>query len=238
LEFLSTSFFSSLLSIIIIDLVIAGDNAIIIGLIVKNLPKEQQLKAIFWGTMGAITFRSLATIIVVRLLEVPGLLLIGGLTLIWISYNLLTVPDKDNRNADTKNTLGAAIRTIIITDIVISIDNVLAVAGASFGNFHLVVIGLLISIPIVIGGSTLFLKLANQFPIIIYIGSGVIAWTSAKMIIDEPILKAYFTNPFFRWGVVLIIIIGVLLAWKIKNKKQQQEEKIKEEQLEIIKDHI
>ncbi|HWR07080.1 YjbE family putative metal transport protein [Sporomusa sp.] len=143
--------------IIIIDLVIAGDNAIVIGLIAKNLPKEQQTKAIFWGTAGAIAIRTVATLIAMWLLKIPGLLMVGDLLLIVIAFKLLTATETQGEGTFTpQNTFAPAIRAIIIADLLISIDNVLAVAGAFHGSFLLVFLGLLISIPIVISGSRLF----------------------------------------------------------------------------------
>ncbi|MBE5104705.1 YjbE family putative metal transport protein [Bacillus thuringiensis] len=164
-------FFSGLLSIIIIDLVIAGDNAIVIGLIARNLPKKQQKKAIFLGTVGAIIIRTLATLVAVWLLKIPGLLLIGGILVLWIAFKLVALTENpEGKNATLQNSLWAAIRAIIIADILISLDNVLVVAGASHGNFLLLFLGLVISIPIIILGGSLFIKFVDRFPVIIYIG--------------------------------------------------------------------
>lgn len=227
MELFSIEFFSALLSIVIIDLVIAGDNAIVIGLIARGLPKEQQKKAVLWGTIGAIIIRTLATLIAVWLLKVPGLLLVGGLLVIWIAFKLVTLTEgQEDKNVTAKNSLGAAIRAIIIADIAISLDNVLAVAGASHGDFLLVFLGLLISIPIVILGSSLFITCVDRFPIIMYIGGGVIAWTAAKMIIQEPFLKGYFlSNPTLYWGTVILIVGGVVLGGIITNLKEQEKTK-------------
>src|SRR5690606_20449728 len=158
MEFLSAEFFSALLIIIAIDLVLAGDNAIVIGLAARNLPKEQQKKAIIWGTVGAVVIRAAATLAVVWLLEIPGLLLVGGLFLLWIAFKLL-VEDKDHDNVKAGASLGAAIRTIIIADAVMGIDNVLAVAGAAHGSYGLVIAGLIISVPIMVWGSTYVLRI-------------------------------------------------------------------------------
>jgi YjbE family integral membrane protein len=223
LEILSTEFLSALMAIVIIDLVLAGDNAIVIGLAARNLPKEQQKKVIFWGAFGAIAIRSILTLFVVLLLNIPGLLLIGGLLLIWIAYKLL-VEGKNHDDMQPKQSLWAAIKTIIIADTVMGLDNVLAIAGAAHGEFLLVVLGLLISIPIVIWGSTLILKLIERNPWIIYIGSGVLAWTAAKMIIDEPVLAGIFdSSPILKYSFIFIVIVGVLALGKSKNKNSLQE---------------
>jgi len=213
-------FLSALVTIIIIDLVLAGDNAIVIGLAARNLPKEQQKQAIFWGTVGAIGIRALATLVVVWLLKVPGLLLIGGILLVWIAYKLLA-EEKSHDHIKDSHDLLSAIRTIVIADAVMGLDNVLAVAGAAHGSFLLVVLGLLISVPIVVWGSTLFIGLVERYPSIIYIGAGVLAWTAAKMITHEPILGKYFIeSPLLEYALVILIVVGVLVAGGIKNRQK------------------
>ncbi|MGI6128089.1 MAG: TerC family protein [Planifilum sp.] len=219
MEWFSLDFFLSLFSIIIIDLVLAGDNAIVIGMAARNLPKKQQKHAILWGTLGAIVIRSLATVFVVWLLKIPGLLLVGGILLIWIAYQLLVEKKQDHDSVESVTSIGAAIRTIIIADTVMSLDNVLAVAGAAHGNFILVVLGLLISVPIIIWGSRLFIKLADRFPLIIYLGGGVLAWTAAKMITDEKLLQSWMDEPLLKWGIIVLIVAGVLTLGTLKNRK-------------------
>ncbi|NGP60963.1 TerC family protein [Paenibacillus thiaminolyticus] len=219
MDFFTADFWSALLAIVIIDLVLAGDNAIVIGLSARNLPKDQQKKVIFWGTFGAIAIRSLLTLAVVWLLKIPGLLLLGGAMLIWIAYKLLV--EEKKHDVASAASIWAAVKTIIIADTVMGLDNVLAVAGAAHGDFILVVMGLLISVPIVVWGSTLILKWVERFPIIIYIGSGVLAWTAAKMITDEPLVKGFFTgNPVLKWGLVIAIVAGVLVMGRMKKQKQ------------------
>ncbi|GAV12700.1 TerC family protein [Paenibacillus sp. chi10] len=219
MDFFTPEFWSALMAIVVIDLVLAGDNAIVIGLTARNLPKEQQKKVIFWGTFGAIALRSLLTLAVVWLLKIPGLLLAGGVLLVWIAYKLLV--EEKSHDVGSAGSLWAAIKTIIIADTVMGLDNVLAVAGAAHGDFILVVLGLLISVPIVVWGSTLIIKWVERFPIIIYIGAGVLAWTAAKMIVDEPMVKGFFTeNPFLKWGLIVVIIGGVLAAGRMKKQKQ------------------
>jgi YjbE family integral membrane protein len=219
LEILSTEFLSALLAIVIIDLVLAGDNAIVIGLAARNLPKDKQKKVIFWGAFGAIVIRSILTLVVVWLLMIPGLLLIGGLLLIWIAYKLL-VEGKNHDNMKAEQSLWAAIKTIVIADTVMGLDNVLAVAGAAHGSFLLVILGLLISIPIVVWGSTLILKWIEKYPSIIYIGSGVLAWTASKMIVDEPLVKDFFEdNQLLKWTFTVVIVLSVITIGKMKNTK-------------------
>lgn len=220
MEFFSMEFFSALLAILVIDLVLAGDNAIVIGMAARRLPKEQQKKVIIWGTVGAIVIRMIATLIVVWLLEIPGLLLIGGFLLVWIAYKLLT-EEKSHDHIKAEESLWAAIRTIIIADAVMGLDNVLAVAGAAHGSFLLVALGLLISVPIVVWGSTLIIGWLERFPSLIYVGAGVLAWTAAKMIVDEPFIAGYFAeNPIVKWSFTIVLIAGVLLTGR--RKKQQK----------------
>jgi len=160
----------NLIAIIIIDLVLAGDNAILIALATKNLPANLQRKAIMWGSVGAIVIRTAMTILAVQLLKIPGLSAIGGLALLYIAYQLITDSGEDHKEAGSV-TFWDAMRTIIIADAVMGIDNVLAVAGASEGNIYLVVVGLLISIPIVVFGSQMILKLLEKYTWLIYVGA-------------------------------------------------------------------
>ncbi|WP_093227095.1 TerC family protein [Thermoflavimicrobium dichotomicum] len=219
-----TEFLTALLSIVIIDLVLAGDNAIVLGLAARNLPKDKQKKVIVWGTIGAVIVRALATLAVVWLLKIPGLLLMGGIVLIWIAVKLL-IEEKDH-NVEATSSMWAAIRTIIIADAVMGLDNVLAVAGAAHGSFWLVLLGLMISVPIMVWGSTMILKLMEKLPWIIYVGSGVLAFTAAKMIVDEKLITMYFQDPLIKYGFILIVV--AIVPWaghlfkKLKHKKQVQ----------------
>jgi YjbE family integral membrane protein len=213
MEFLSAQWFSALLAIVLIDLVLAGDNAIVIALAARGLPKHLQGKAILWGTVGAIVVRSLMTVVVVWLLKIPGLMLIGGLGLIWIAYQLLAPSDQGGHEGGGASTFWGAMKTIVIADALMGVDNVLGVAGAAHGAFDLVIIGLLISVPIVVWGSSLVLKLVDRFPAITYIGAGVLAFTAAKMVIDEPLLDAVFDASLpTRVLTYALVIVGVLAA--------------------------
>jgi len=218
MEWFSAEFFTALFSIIVIDLVLAGDNAIVIGLAARNVPKDLQKRVIIWGTVGAIGIRIVATIAVTFLLKIPGLLLIGGLMLIWISYKIL-VNKKDHEIA-AKNTALAAVGTIILADAAMGIDNVIAVAGAAQSHIGLVIIGLLVTVPIIVWGSTLFIRIVERFPIIVYFGSAVLAYTASKMIISEPFILKYFEgNPILKYSVIVIIIAAVLVLGRINAPK-------------------
>ena len=222
MEFFSPAWFSALGAIILIDLVLAGDNAIVIALAARSLPSHLQRKAILWGTVGAIAIRTLMTLVVVWLLKVPGLMLVGGLGLVWIAYGLLASGDSNQSHGTQATTFWGAMKTIVVADALMGIDNVLGVAGAAHGSFDLVVIGLLISVPIVVWGSSLVLKLVDRFPALTYIGAGVLAFTAAKMIVSEPLLDAVFDpHALARWTVYLLAIGGVLATGHWAAKRAQ-----------------
>jgi YjbE family integral membrane protein len=217
MELFSTPWWSALMAIILIDLVLAGDNAIVIALAARNLPQHLQKKAILWGTVGAIAVRSAMTLVVVWLLKIPGLMLVGGLALLWVAYQLLADHGQSDHANPVASTFWGAMKTIIVADALMGIDNVLGVAGAAHGAFELVILGLLISVPIVVLGSSIVLKLVERFPSIIRIGAAVLALTAAKMVVSEPLLDAVFDPPEFihtaaRWGTYALAVAGVLGA--------------------------
>jgi YjbE family integral membrane protein len=217
MEFLSTAWWSALLAIILIDLVLAGDNAIVIALAARNLPPHLKTKAIVWGTVGAIAVRSVMTLGVVWLLKIPGLMLVGGLGLLWVAYQLLAEDGGGDEHGPAASTFWGAMKTIVVADALMGVDNVLGVAGAAHGAMDLVIIGLLISVPIVVFGSKVVLQLVERFPLIIQAGAAVLAFTAAKMIIGEPLLDAVFDPPQLlnaaaRWSTYAACIAGVLGA--------------------------
>jgi YjbE family integral membrane protein len=222
-EIFSTPWWSALLAIILIDLVLAGDNAIVIALAARNLPAQLQKKAIIWGTVGAIVVRSAMTVAVVWLLQIPGLMLVGGLGLLWIAYKLLADTGGGEHDGPVVTTFWGAMKTIVIADALMGIDNVLGVAGAAQGSFDLVIIGLLISVPIVVFGSTLVLRLVERFPVIIKLGAAVLAFTAAKMIVSEELLDPIYGGPGMmpsretlytaaQWATYALAVAGVLGA--------------------------
>jgi YjbE family integral membrane protein len=221
MEFLSAPWWSALLAIVLIDLVLAGDNAIVIALAARNLPAQLQEKAIFWGTVGAVAVRSAMTVGVVWLLRIPGLMFIGGLGLVWIAYGLLAARENEPGKGPAVNSFWDAMKTIVVADALMGVDNVLGVAGAAHGAFDLVVIGLLVSVPIVVFGSSVVLRLVARFPVIIQLGAAVLAFTAARMIINEPLLDAVYDPPEFahvaaRWLTCTLLVAGVLVAgWRV-----------------------
>ena len=239
MEFLSAPWWSALLAIILIDLVLAGDNAIVIALAARSLPPQLQKKAIIWGTVGAIVVRSVMTVGVVWLLKIPGLMLVGGLGLLWIAYKLLADKSGDEHSGPVVNTFWGAMKTIVIADALMGIDNVLGVAGAAHGSFDLVIIGLLISVPIVVFGSTMVLKLVERFPIIINLGAAVLAFTAAKMVVSEQLLDPIYGGPntlpaaenlhtAAQWITYAVAVAGVLGAgwWATRRNRSNTDAKL------------
>ncbi len=223
MEILSIQFLTALLAIIAIDLVLAGDNAIVIALASRSLPRHLQKKAIVWGAVGAIVVRSAMTLVVVWLLKIPGLLFIGGALLIWIAYRLLLPENGESEGGKVKSAVSfwGAIQTIVVADMVMGLDNVLAVAGAAQGSYLLVVLGLLISVPIIVWGSTIMLHWVERYPGIVYFGSAVLAWTAVKMMTSEPYLKDVFAeNGAAATLAYLAAIGGVLWAGFVKNHRK------------------
>jgi YjbE family integral membrane protein len=213
MELFSPAWLSALLAIVLIDLVLAGDNAIVIALAARRLPAHLQKRAIVWGAIGAIVVRTLMTLGVVWLLKIPGLMLVGGLGLVWIAYRLLVPSQGDASHEPTATTFVGAMKTIVIADALMGVDNVLGVAGAAKGSIELVVIGLAVSVPIVVWGSTVVLRLVDRFPAITYLGAGVLAYTAAHMIVGEPLLDDLFDpNAALRVATHTMLIVAVLAA--------------------------
>ncbi len=209
MPFPGSELFSNLLAIILLDLVLAGDNAIVIAMAASRLPHAQQKKAVFWGAFGAVAVRFALTAVVVLLFQLPGVMLAGGLLLLPIAWNLLQQQDGEDTDIRAGNTFWAALRTIIIADALMGMDNVLAIAGASGGHLGLVITGLLISVPLVVWGSTLILKLLERYPLIMYIGAGAIAITAGRMIAHDHLLAFLFEG---RQWLVYSLDVALILA--------------------------
>jgi len=218
-------FLSALFAIVVIDLVLAGDNAVVIALAARNLPKHLQRRAVVWGALGAVLVRASLTVAVLWLLQVPGLMLAGGVALVWIAYRLLAGADAGGDHGDVApaGSFWAAMRTIVIADAVMGLDNVLGVAGAAEGSALLVVLGLVISIPIVVWGSTLILRWIERLPALLYVGGAVLAWTAAKMIADEPLYEAWLdVRPGLKALLFFATVAGVLGAAWLRNRKDKE----------------
>lgn len=212
-------FLTSIFIIVGIDVVLGGDNAIVIALASRNLPESERNKAIILGTGLAIVLRILLTIMAVYLLNIPFLQLAGGVLLTFIAINLLTDNSHDLSSIKAKTTLFQAVRTIVFADLVMGFDNVLAIAGASHGDITLVIIGLLISIPIIIWGSKLILLCMERFPLLVYIGAAVLAYTAGRMVIHEANLRSFFeAKPLFTASIPFLFMVTVLLVGVVVNQ--------------------
>jgi len=213
---------TALLKIIGVNIVLSGDNAVVIALAARSLPPRQQKQAIFWGSAAAIILRIVLTIFAVALLALPWLKLVGSALLLWIGIKLL-VPEEGEDNVEASDNLLAAIRTILIADLVMSLDNVIAVAAAAGGHWALMIIGLAISIPIVIFGATLLVKLMERFPVIITIGAALIGFVAGEMAWEDHAVAA-FTSPYppgMKYaaavaGAVLVVVWGQWLAGRVE----------------------
>jgi YjbE family integral membrane protein len=220
MEMLQTAdFWIGLMKIIWINIILSGDNAVVIALAARSLPPHQQKQAIMFGSGAAVVLRIVLTVVAAWLLELKGLQIIGGLLLLWIGAQLLGEQEDDEGEAKEYGTLMAAVRTILIADLVMSLDNVLAVAGAAKDSWTLIIFGLLVSIPIIVYCSTLVLKLMDRFPWIIILGGGLLGWIAAGMAIHDVAVKDWVaTNwPWAEYalpalGASIVMAIGWYLA--------------------------
>jgi YjbE family integral membrane protein len=211
-EFLTPAFLTALTAIVVIDLTLAGDNAIVIALAARRLPEKQRNQAMLWGTVGAVAVRCVMTLGVVWLLEIPGLMAVGGLALAWIAYRLMLPPPPPTQAPDATASFSQAIKTIVIADAAMGLDNVLAVAGAAHGSLVLVVAGLLLSIPIVMWGSTFVLRLLERYPSIMRGGIAVLAWTAGSMVTEDAAFKESLGNHLPLKYAVMGAIMGAIFA--------------------------
>src|SRR6266581_9321402 len=231
-ELASQAFWIGLLKIIGVNIILSGDNAVVIALAARSLPAKQQTQAVFWGAGAAIILRILLTLFAVALLTLPWLKLIGSLLLFWIGVKLL-IPEDDDADIEASEHMLTAIKTILIADLVMSLDNVIAVAAAAGGSVVLLILGLAISIPLVVFGATLLVKLMDRFPVIITIGGGLIGWVAGEMLVTDLALKDWLTalgveyrgdNPYVGGysleiigaivGAVIVVALGTWLAKK------------------------
>ena len=218
-------FWLALGQIIWINIILSGDNAVVIALAARSLPPKQQRMAIIWGSGAAVVLRIVLTFVAAYLLKLPYLQIIGGLLLLWIGFQLLSGEEgEEEGEAKAYGSLSAAVRTILIADLVMSLDNVIAVALAAKGNFTLLVLGLAISIPLVVFGSTLMIKLMERFPVIITLGAALIGWVAGDAISHDVALKSVFENSaYLAYGLkagcaVFVVVVGKWLAAKASNK--------------------
>ena len=219
----SAAYALSVGQIIWIDLLLSGDNAVVIALAARSLPAEQQKKAVVWGAGAAVVMRIFLTIVAVKLLTLPYLKIIGGLLLFWIAIGLL-VPEDGGEDVDSSDNLFQAIKTILIADLVMSLDNVIAVAAAAKGSLLLLIIGLGLSIPLVIFGSTLMIRLMERFPILITLGAALIGWVAGETISSDAVFTGL--NAQLPWLHLVASAAGaaIVLLWGHMHQKQDPAE--------------
>jgi YjbE family integral membrane protein len=223
LDLASPLFWSAFGSIMIANIVLSGDNAVVIAMAARTLKPEQQTKAIFWGSAAAIVMRIVLTIVAIQLLTLPYLKIIGAVLLVYIGVDLLKGEEEGDDHGKEINGMVAAIRTILVADLVMSLDNVLAVAAAAKGNLPLLVLGLLVSIPLIIFGATLLTKVMERFPIIITIGAALLGFLAGEMLLTDPAVTAQFgainehaVTAGGIVGAVLVVALGTYLAKRQK----------------------
>lgn len=224
LDFSSPIFWSAFGSILLANIVLSGDNAVVIAMAARTLKPEQQTKAIFWGSAAAIVMRIVLTIVAIQLLTLPYLKIIGAILLVYIGVDLLKGEDDGDDHGKEINGMAAAIRTILIADLVMSLDNVLAVAAAAKGNLPLLVLGLLISIPLIIFGATLLTKVMERFPIIITIGAALLGFLAGEMLLTDPAVTAMFGvigEQSVTFAGVLGAVLVVLLGTRLQKRAQK-----------------
>jgi YjbE family integral membrane protein len=221
----SPDFWVGLLKIVWINIILSGDNAVVIAMAARSLPAQQQRKAVFWGSGAAVVLRIILTVVAAKLLALPYLQIVGGLLLLWIGVQLLGEEDDDDEGeAKSYGSLAAAVRTILIADLVMSLDNVIAVAAAAQGSVTLLVLGLAISIPLVIFGSTLMIKLMERFPIIVVLGAALIGWVGGETIASDAILQDFAAlNGWLHYagamaGALFVVAVGKLLQARARTQ--------------------
>ena len=197
----NADFWIGLIKIVWINIILSGDNAVVIALAARSLPPAQQQKAVLFGSGAAVVLRIVLTVVAAKLLGLPFLQIVGGLLLLWIGLQLLGEEDEGEGESKEYGSLFAAVRTILIADLVMSLDNVIAVAAAAQGNTTLLILGLAISIPLVIFGSTLMIKLMERFPIIVMLGAALIGWVGGETIVNDVFLRdVLVANPWLHYA--------------------------------------
>lgn len=222
---MAPEFWIGLLKIVWINIILSGDNAVVIALAARTLPPEQQKKAVLFGSGAAVALRIALTVVAAKLLEMSYLQIIGGILLLWIGVQLLSDEEEDEGDDKKVGSLMSAVRTILIADLVMSMDNVIAVAAAAKGSMFLLILGLAISIPLVIFGSTLMIRLMERFPWIVLIGAGLIGWVGGETILGDAVLKEFILDD--GWlhvagaplGAAVVVGLGLYLQRKRRGKE-------------------
>lgn len=224
-EFMTAGFWLAVGQIIMIDVLLGGDNAVVIALACRNLPAKQRTQGIIYGTIGAIVLRVILIAFALALLAIPYLKIVGAVLLLWIGVKLLQPDDEGDHNINSSDKLWAAVKTVIVADLVMSVDNVLAIAGAAQGagqqhQLPLVIFGLLVSIPIIVWGSQIVLKLMARYPVVITLGAMLLGWIAGQMAFSDPAVKPYLpASPYWSYGVAALGALLVLVVGKALQKR-------------------
>ncbi|MDA8124557.1 MAG: TerC family protein [Deltaproteobacteria bacterium] len=209
------TFLLAMLNIVFINIILSGDNAVLIAMAVRGLPKDQRRKGVIFGTAAAVLLRIVLTFFVALLLDIPFLKLIGGVLILWIAINLLMEQDSEEKEAQTQ-TLAQAIKIILIADLTMSLDNVLAVAGAAGGNMFLLLFGLGVSIPIVILTSNLISTLMDKYPVIVLVGAAILGRVGGEMMMTDPFIEKWLhPGHFTEYAVQIVAMVGVVVIGKL-----------------------
>ena len=229
---LSWEFMFRFLSITILDLTLAGDNAVVIGMAVRGLPEKQRTKGIFWGAFGAVALRVACTFVVAQLLLIPLLQFGGGVLLLWIAWKLIMSPPGEGEGEGIKAASGLldAIKIIIMADMIMSLDNMLAVGAASHGSFFLLMFGLGLSIPIILFCSAMVAKMMNKWPWLVYVGAGILGWVAGEMIVADKLIAPYleFLGKVGHYAIPAVLALLIVGLGKMFEKKNHEAEKAEE----------
>jgi YjbE family integral membrane protein len=225
LDWLTPQFWLAALQIIYINILLSGDNAVVIALACRGLPPKQRRWGVIWGAAGAVVLRIILTIFAVKLLELPWLRAVGGVLLLWIGIKLIAEDGDDDQTVQASERLWSAVRTVIIADLVMSVDNVLGVAAAAHGSVPLLVFGLVVSIPLVIAGSQIILKLIERFPIIVLAGGGLLGWIAGSLLVEDSALLPWIhaNAGWLEWAGPVAGVLFVIGGAKVLKRRAVSE---------------
>jgi YjbE family integral membrane protein len=236
---LDMEFLLRFLSITVLDLTLAGDNAVVIGMAVRSLPEKQRNKGIFWGAFGAVALRVACTFVVAQLLLIPLLQFGGGILLLWIAWKLIMNPPGEGEGEGIKAASGLfdAVKIIIMADMIMSLDNMLAVGAASHGSFFLLMFGLGLSIPIILFCSAMVAKMMNKWPWLVYVGAGILGWVAGEMIVADKLISPYldFLGKVGHYAIPAILTVGIVVLGKMFAQKEERDEAAQKEEATVAK---
>jgi len=222
-EFATPQFWVAAMEIIVINILLSGDNAVVIALACRNLPRKQRTLGIFWGVIGAVVLRIILTFFAVSLLRLPYLQLVGAALLIWIGIGLINEDDDGEHDIQASDRLFSAVKTVIVADLVMSLDNVIGVAGAAKGSLILLVFGLVVSIPLVVVGSQLIMKLIERFPFLVIAGGGLLGYIAGEIAVEDTAVKPWIDVNFAQLHYLapitgIVVVVGV--GWWLSHRTQ------------------